>query len=60
MARDTYIIRPDRLTRPTRAPAQELTRQERIKLLVLQVLPDVCTRIDTAHPHVHLRNPDKR
>lgn len=56
MARDNHIIRPDRLTRPTKAPPQELTRHERIKLLVSVVLPDVRARIDARNAPVPSRH----
>ncbi len=50
MARDNHIIRPDRLTQQTRPIRQELTRQERIQLLVSQILPDVRATLDSQKP----------
>lgn len=50
MARDNHIIRPDRLHRPSKADPQEMTRAERVKLLVDQILPQVRDGLEARQP----------
>ena len=58
MARDSHIIRPDRLTRPGKAAPKDMTREERISLLVLHILSDVRIAIEAKKPLP--RTPGKR
>ncbi|MEM6373782.1 MAG: hypothetical protein AAF727_13515 [Pseudomonadota bacterium] len=46
MARDNHIIRPERSIRPATEARPILTRQERVQLLVAQILPDVVAALE--------------
>jgi len=56
MARDNYIIRPDRTAPRPKAAIQTLTREQRIKLLLCHILPIVRVNLDAKNPKKHVRS----
>ena len=56
MARDNYIIRPDRTAPRPKAAMQTLTREQRINLLLCHVLPIVRVSLAAKNPTKQVRS----